>query len=45
MWLGHHGCGMMATDIKEAADYVVIASNNDDRLAGNICSDVLSGFD
>jgi hypothetical protein len=40
--LGHNGGCMMAADIEESAQNTVSASHNENRLAGNFASEVLT---
>ena len=40
----HHCCGVMAANVEETAKYIVIAADDDDRLAGDVGGDVLTGL-
>jgi hypothetical protein len=40
--LGHHRGGMMAADIEESAQNIVVTPDDENRLAGYLASDVLT---
>jgi hypothetical protein len=41
-WFRHYRCGMVAADVVEAAENIIITSNDENRLASNSAGDVLS---
>ena len=42
--LGHHGGGVMATDVEEGPQHAILGAYDDNGLARNVCGQVVAGF-